>query len=173
MTTDTKIAESKAKPDERHPFEITVERDRVGVTIITMFSKPLEALFKAWSNGETERYADRRDFNDDQLRLLGLDRNASIYKFKDPPLPTKRWYDLTRGLLVSNDFNMRFLTLVGIGKDNGVSLKIQTPMSRTSIQAIMRGAQSAAEEILRELAKPISVSAIVTLQETTQVKKGL
>lgn len=136
-------------------FKMKIQRKQ-DATEIYLESPTLEALMKEWSKGKTY---DPIEHEGDPASYT---QNAKAYSVNIPLLSGNRRAPTGFGAgITANGFNLRALTLVGLGE--GITLKIQQPLSRSMIRDLMESAQSSVTELLNEYAKP--VEATLTLIE--------
>ena len=136
-------------------FKMKIQRKQDS-TEIYLESPTLESLMKDWSNGKTYNPVDQE--GDPAAYVSGY----RAYTVVAPVLPSGRrnWGSFGNGINAGG-FNLRLLTLVGLGE--GITLKLHQPLSRTMIRDLMGIAQTSVTELLNEYAKP--VEATLTLVE--------
>ena len=131
-------------------FEIVLKRKHDGCEV-SLKSKVVEDFFKEASKGKTySPYADG-DYNE---------FTESVAKFKAyklnivPTLPSgKRCFgNFSHGLIYNNSFNMRLLTLEGLGE--GVKVKIFLPFTIVQLTQALKDAKANVTEFLLEHVRP-------------------
>lgn len=136
-------------------FKMKIQRKQDS-TEIYLESPTIEALMKDWSRGKTYSPVDQEG---ESAAYVSAHK---AYVVTAPLLPSGRrnWGTFGNGIN-SGGFNLRILTLVGLGE--GITLKLHQPLSRSMIRDLMEVAQTSVTELVNEYAKP--VEATLTLVE--------
>lgn len=142
----------ESKPENQKVVEaFKISATRVGAgTEIYLKSPRMEKLMKALSNEQIQAGAlfdGRRDMYAVQAQTLTTPEGSIV--FNQPGRS-----------LSYGGFNPAYLAVVGIGE--GTTITIAHPMSNTMIKAIIDQAKIIIPQILREFAKPIEATLVVT-----------
>lgn len=124
---------------------------------VRLESKFVEEMFRSWSKGVT--ITPRLEGDETAGIELGDLKAYKIGQLSSlPPLPSgkKAWGSFSHGLLINGVFNLRFLTLVGLG--NGVTIKFKLPYSKEMIKDFIRKFDETVPEFITDFAKPVKAT---------------
>lgn len=141
-------------------FKMAIHR-RIDGTEFEFQSERIEKFFRDLSNGKTNSPAERGDISD-QTQWVQDFKAYVIPNSSVPVLPSglRPWGQFIHGLMVNNVFNLRILTLVGLGQ--GVKFKVSLPYSKAMIENIRGSVEKVVSELLTEFSKDIETSITIT-----------
>lgn len=132
-------------------FEMTATM-KADHTSIFIKSAELEKLMKHWASNQM--FAVETPFIDG-----GTTKAYAVQT--QPVVNGGAWGRFTQPIMYAGSFNMSYLSLYGLSE--GITIRLNTPMSETMLQKMLAQANACVAELLRDYTRPFAFS--LTLKE--------